>query len=149
MWIPDSEKYYEVWWDSTDPADPGHVYIEYIEEYKKPNVSEAAKLWGILIPPSSNSSTRTFWIKATTTPHPWGYKNDDDANRLNTAEKRNALNMFNLKGNIYNDHFSLTETWPIEANLPIPLFCLLEAAEKSNDENMFVNETLAMVYIGN
>ena len=45
-----------------------------------------AVLWIDLIPPSSKSSTRTFWIKATTTPHPWGYKNDDDANRLNTAE---------------------------------------------------------------
>lgn len=28
-------------------------------------------------------------------------------------------------------------------NLPIPLFCLLEAAENSNDENSFVHETLA------
>lgn len=74
-----------------------------------------AVLWIDLIPPSSKNSTRRFWVKATTTPHPWGYKNDDDANRLNTAEKRNALNVFNLRGNIYNDHFSLTETWPTEA----------------------------------
>ena len=66
-----------------------------------------AVLWIDLVPPSSKSSTRTFWVKATTTPHPWGFKNDDDANRLNTAEKRNALNEFNLKGNIYNDQFSL------------------------------------------
>lgn len=102
-----------------------------------------AVLWIDLIPPSSKNSTRRIWVKATTTPHPWGYKNDDDANRLNTAEKRNALNVFNLRGNIYNDHFSLTETWPTEANLPIPLFCLLEAAENSNDENSFVHETLA------
>ena len=55
-WIPDNEKYYEVWWDSTDPADPWHDYIEYIEEYKKPNVSEAAKLWGILIQKLENRS---------------------------------------------------------------------------------------------
>ena len=103
-----------------------------------------AVLWIDLIPPSSKSSTRTFWVKATTTPHPWGFKNDDDANRLNTAEKRNALNVFDLKGNIYNDHFSLTETWPTEANLPIPLFCLLEAAEKSKDDNTFVNKTLSI-----
>ena len=103
-----------------------------------------AVLWIDLVPPSSKSSTRTFWVKATTTPHPWGFKNDDDANRLNTAEKRNALNEFNLKGNIYNDHFSLTETWPIEANLPIPLFCLLEAAEKSNDDKTFADEALAI-----
>ena len=102
-----------------------------------------AVLWIDLVPPSSKNSTRRFWVKSITIPHPWGYKNDDDANRLSAAEKRNALNVFKLKGNIYNDHFSLTETWPIEANLPIPLFCLLEAAEKSNDEDLFVNETLA------
>lgn len=109
------------------------------------NTVKAARavLWIDLLPPSSNSSTRSFWIKATTTPHPWGFKNDDDANRLNTAEKRNALNDFNLKGNIYNDHFSLSETWPVKANLPIPLFCLLKAAEKSADADTFVRETIA------
>lgn len=103
-----------------------------------------ALLWIDLLPPSTKSSTRKFWVKATNEPHPWGFKNDDDANRLNTAEKRNALKEFNLKGNIYNDQFSLTDTWPIEANLPIPLFCLLEAAEKSDDENTFVNEAMAI-----
>lgn len=109
------------------------------------NTVKAARavLWIDLLPPSSKNSTRTFWIKATTMPHPWGFKNDDDANRLNTAEKRNALNEFNLKGNIYNDHFSLSETWPVEANLPIPLFCLLKAAEKSADADTFVRETIA------
>ena len=99
-----------------------------------------AVLWIDIMPPSSKSSTRNFWIKATTLPHPWGYKNDDEANRLNTSEKRNALNAFNLKGNIYNDHFSLHETWPVEANLPIPLFCLLEAAENSSDKKSFITE---------
>ena len=102
-----------------------------------------AVLWIDLLPPSLNNSTRKFWVKVTTTPHPWGFKNDDDANRLNTSEKRNALNVFNLKGNIYNDYFSLTETWPIEANLPIPLFWLLEAAEKCSDGDTFVNEIQA------
>lgn len=109
------------------------------------NTVKAARavLWIDLLPPSSKNSTRSFWIKATTTPHPWGYKNDDDANRLNTAEKRKALKEFNLKGNIYNDHFSLAETWPVEANLPIPLFCLLKAAEKTSDADTFVKEVFA------
>lgn len=109
------------------------------------NTVKAARavLWIDLLPPSSKNSTRSFWIKATTTPHPWGYKNDDDANRLNTAEKRKALKEFNLKGNIYNDHFSLAETWPVEANLPIPLFCLLKAAEKTSGADTFVKEVFA------
>lgn len=103
-----------------------------------------AVLWIDLLPPSFKNSTRKFWIKVTTTPHPWGFKNDDDANRLNTSEKRNALDEFNLKGNIYNDHFSLSKTWPVEANLPIPLFCLLEAAKKSLDVETFVKEVLTV-----
>ena len=101
-----------------------------------------AVLWIDLLPPSSKNSTRSFWIKATTTPHPWGFKNDDDANRLNTAEKRNALKEFNLNGNIYNDHISLEKTWPIEAKLPIPLFCLLKASEKTSDADTFVKEVI-------
>lgn len=109
------------------------------------NTVKAARavLWIDLLPPSSKNSTRTFWVKATTAPHPWGFKNDDDANRLNTAEKRNALKEFNLKGNIYNDHFSLKETWPVEANLPIPLFCLLKAVDKTSDAGTFVKEVIS------
>lgn len=101
-----------------------------------------AVLWIDLEPPTIKNSTRIFWIKATTTPHPWGYKNDDEAQPLNTWEKREALKAFKLKGNIYNDYFSLTQTWPIEANLPIPLYCLLRAIEIANDADSFVQKTI-------
>lgn len=96
-----------------------------------------AVLWIDLRPPTSHNSTRKFWIKVTTAPHPWGFKNDDEANRLNTSEKREAIKAFGLEGNIYNKNFSLKATWPFEAGLPIPLFCLLEAAEKSDNEEAF------------
>ena len=62
-----------------------------------------AVLWMDLEPPTVKNSTRHFWIKATTQPHPWGFKNDDDCSRLNTTEKRQALNQFNLQGSIYNN----------------------------------------------
>lgn len=99
-----------------------------------------ASLWIDLLPPDNKNATRKFWIKATTMPHPWGYRNDDEANRINTAEKREAIKKFGLKGNIYNDTFKLADTWPIEANLPIPLFCLLEAIEQSADEDSFIEK---------
>lgn len=101
-----------------------------------------AVLWIDLLPPTSQNSTRKFWIKVTTAPHPWGFKNDDEANRLNTSEKRKAIEAFGLEGNIYNKNFSLKKTWPIEANLPIPLYCLLEAAEKSDNADAFVGNAL-------
>lgn len=99
-----------------------------------------AVLWIDLNPPQVKNSTRSYWIKATTFPHPWGFKNDDDCSRLNTAEKREALDAFGLEGSIYNNEFSLNATWPIEANAPIPLYCLLKA-ETDNCE-AFIEESL-------
>lgn len=96
-----------------------------------------AVLWIDLEPPTVKNSTRIYWIKATTIPHPWGFKNDDDSSRLNTAEKRIALKTFNLQGNIYNREFSLSTTWPVEAKCPIPLSCLLESSYICNDAESF------------
>lgn len=101
-----------------------------------------AVLWIDLEPPQKESSTRKFWIKASTTPHPWGYKNDDEAQPLKTWEKREAISAFNLKGNIYNDYFSLKQTWPIKANRPIPLYCLLRAIELAHDADAFVQKSI-------
>lgn len=104
-----------------------------------------AVLWIDLVPPSVKNSTRMFWIKATTIPQPWGFKNDDDCSRLNTREKRKALDIFELQGNIYNREFSLTGTWPIEANCPIPLWCLLEASKTTNnDAEAFLHKTITI-----
>lgn len=99
-----------------------------------------AVLWMDLNPPKIKNSTRSYWIKATTFPHPWGFKNDDDCSRLNTAEKRNAIEVFGLEGSIFNNEFSLNTTWPIEANTPIPLYCLLKAGTDSCE--MFIEESL-------
>lgn len=100
-----------------------------------------AVLWIDLAPPTVKNSTRVYWIKATTIPHPWGFKNDDDCSRLNTAEKRGAIDTFELYGNIYNREFSLEETWPIEANCPIPLWCLLEASKVAREADGFLLKT--------
>lgn len=107
-------------------------------------VKEArAVLWIDLVPPSVKNSTRKFWIKATTIPQPWGFKNDDNCSRLNTSEKRKALDEFELQGNIYNREFSLKETWPVEANCPIPLWCLLEASKNiGGDAEAFLRKTM-------
>jgi len=99
-----------------------------------------AVLWIDLNPPQVKNSTRSYWIKATTFPHPWGFKNDDDCSRLNTAEKREALDAFGLEGSIYNNEFSLNTTWPIEANTPIPLYCLLKAG--TDNCEMFIEDSL-------
>ena len=101
-------------------------------------------LWLDLNPPTTKASTRTYWIKATTIPQPWGFKNNDACDRLNTAEKREALSLFHLKGNIFNTDFSLKQTWPVEANLPMPLYCLLHADLESPDS--FLESSLGNFY---
>lgn len=98
-----------------------------------------AILWVDLLPPDSKS-TRKYWIKATTIPHPWGFNNDDEASRLNTDQKRKALDNFNLKGSIYNNSFSLKDTWPINSNCPFPLYCFLNASTENPDT--FIAEAL-------
>ena len=102
-----------------------------------------AVLWIDLAPKEINNSTRHFWIKATTIPHPWGYKNDDDCSRLNTAEKRDAVAKFGLVNEtIYSKSFSLNSTWPVEANCPIPLWCLLRS--DMTDSDTFLNEAIRL-----
>lgn len=92
-------------------------------------------LWIDLAPIEQKDSTRVFWIKITTTSHPWGFKHDDKCTRFDTAERREALEVLGLEGkNIFRDKFSLKETWPTEANRPIPLCWLLNSkAENPND----------------
>lgn len=47
------------------------------------------------------------------------------------------MEAFNLKGNIYNNEFSLKSTWPVESNCPIPLWCLIQASSETNDAESF------------
>ena len=92
-----------------------------------------AKVWNI------KKTTRKYFVRATTKAHPWGYEANDDCGRFNTASKREALKQLGMDGkNIYKDDISLSETYPVKSGLPLPLFWLLEAGEKSNgDRDVF------------
>lgn len=87
------------------------------------------------------NTTRKYMVRATTKAHPWGYEASDDCARLNTAQKRDALRQFGLEDkNIYKEGISLSKTYPIKSGLPLPLFWLLDAGEKSNgNRSVFVN----------
>jgi len=92
------------------------------------------KVWG------NSKTTRKYIIRATTKAHPWGYKANDDCNTLNTAQKRVALQEFGVNtDNEYKGTISLTETYPIESELPIPLCWMIVAGEEhSEDKDGFV-----------
>lgn len=93
-------------------------------------------LWFDLMPDNVwnyNTTTRKYFVRATTKAHPWGYEANDDCGRFNTAQKRDALEQLGMSGkNIYKEGISLSETYPVKSGLPLPLFWLLEAGEKSN-----------------
>ena len=93
-------------------------------------------LWFDLMPEkfwNLSKTTRKYFVRATTKAHPWGYEANDDCGRFNTAQKRDALEQLGMSGkNIYKEGVSLSETYPVKSGLPLPLFWLLEAGEKSN-----------------
>ena len=101
-----------------------------------------AILWIDIEPNTDVKTTRAYWVKVTTISHPWGFRNDDDCNKLSAPERRDALEKYKLKGrNIYNDVINLKETWPYCAKCPIPLFIFLNA--NTNSKEKFVQDVIA------
>ena len=86
----------------------------------------------------NKTNDRKFWIKASTSAHPWGY--DDGHKRLSAGECRKALKEFGELGkfrlsesDFYNNGIDLKKAWPVYSDTPIPLFLFLEADTTSED----------------
>lgn len=97
-----------------------------LDPTKKKDV--ASILWLDLCPNPDKNSTRTYWVRATTTAHPWGYRRDDDANRLSASDVRDALKLINrCPRNPDYVRPSPVELWPCEkaAAVPVPIAWLL------------------------
>ena len=94
-----------------------------------------AMLWIDVNPFDVKGSTRTYWVKATTDAHPWGFHNNDDSTVLNTSEKRAAMSEFGFENkNIYNNKISIQQTWPYFAKCPIPLYLFLSASIETQED---------------
>lgn len=88
------------------------------------------------------TNDRKFWIKASTSAHPWGY--DDEHKRLSAKKCRTALKDFGLSENVfYTDGIDLKQAWPVCSDTPIPLFLFLEADTTSEDS--FVQDIIASI----
>ncbi len=90
-------------------------------------------LW-IDLEPKKHTS-RKYWIKATTISHPWGYANNDECTVLNAQQRRDALESYGIASNIHQTPISLYDTWPYEAQFPVPLTCILNS--DVTDERVF------------
>ena len=93
--------------------------------YHQTDAQSQAALWLDFCPPQRSRSSRCFWVKATTSAHPWGFENDDDCNVLGWKKYREALSLFvpNEKdvSKVKLQSLSLVDTWPVESGCPIPL----------------------------
>lgn len=85
-----------------------------------------ALLWIDLDPDNTRwKSTRRFWVKASTSSHPWGYQNNDECQVLTAEQKREALEKFEISDSVCEKEVSLTDVWPSLSRRPIPLHYLL------------------------
>jgi hypothetical protein len=93
-------------------------------------------LWIDLDPPPVRNSTRSYWIRATTTAHPWGYCRDDSASRLDVHSIRQAVERLGLcvKSQDYRRPKPI-ELWPslASARTPVPLSWLMKSAAECDD----------------
>ena len=107
--------------------------------YRTTDSQSQATLWLDFCPPLKSRSSRCFWVKATTSAHPWGFANDDDCNVLGWRRYREALSLFFPSekdlSKIKLQSLSLADTWPIESGCPIPLYIVMNrfARSGSND----------------
>ena len=98
-------------------------------------------LWLDLQPTREPNSTRNFWVRATTTAHPWGYRKDDAATPLFAGTIRNFLlaQGFDPSKPDYRRPSPLN-LWPCEmaARTPVPLSWLLRLPVQ--EESVFWSE---------
>ena len=87
-------------------------------------------------------STRKFFVKATTTAHPWGYNNDDECKLLTAKERKDALGKFGFsKGtNIYKNSIDLLKTYPYKSKFPIPFAYILTSI--NTNKEVFVSDVI-------
>jgi hypothetical protein len=87
-------------------------------------------LWLDLDPPSTGNSTRSYWVRATTTAHPWGYTRNDVAAPLGINSIRKAVERLGLKvGSPDYRRPKPINLWPSSdaAHTPVPLSWLTQS----------------------
>jgi hypothetical protein len=87
--------------------------------------------------------TRQFLFRVTTTPHPWGYRIDDNTTpvaTLGAEDVRAALKKYEWSTEPADENYkrpSVNEVWPSKAEAPVPVAWLLEATEKPEGESLW------------
>lgn len=88
-------------------------------------------LW-IDLAPAPDKDDREFVLRLITRSHPWGYKRTSSEEKLETAQMRKALGVYQQVAPLEYKSFKpsdlpLRYTWPWDAKAPIPLVFLIKA----------------------
>lgn len=100
--------------------------LEFLEERK-----DGPTIW-IDLAPAPDKDDREFVLRVITRSHPWGYKRTSSEEKLETAQMRKALGVFQqVAPPEYQaakpSDLPLRYTWPWDAQAPIPLAFLIKA----------------------
>lgn len=104
-----------------------------VEKGKFWSLKNIPTIW-IDIEPKEKTATQKFVFRVVTQSHPWGYQRKENGKILTVADRKNALNIFrenpeNKKGGYI--HISPLNTFPYDADLPIPFSFLVESILKN------------------
>ena len=118
-------------------------FIPFPEHGNSKDVS--AILWLDLAPKGQINSTRDYWLRLTTTAHPWGFQRDDKATRLPISDIRDGLKNFGWLDANYDrlpgkeERPRPVEVYPApkSASAPIPFSLLLNLVEKVDNKDQF------------
>jgi hypothetical protein len=109
-------------------------WLETIETSKFWSLKKIPTIW-IDIMPKETTATQKFVIRVITQSHPWGYQCQNNTATLGIADRRNALEIFKKNPNNSNigyTKFSSKDTFPFDANLPVPLVFVINALKNEN-----------------
>ncbi len=92
--------------------------------------TDTARLWIDLAPQltfgNADQNDRRFLFRLTTSHQPWGMKKNDPNEKLSEKQKADAREYIDNATKRYDYETSIQESFPIEANLPIPFAKLVE-----------------------
>ncbi|RKT38055.1 DUF262 domain-containing protein [Thiocapsa rosea] len=106
------------------------IALGFFDIWQHPIAEAPSALWlDLAAPPENSDSAHVF--RVVTRSHPWGYKRTNPSDTLAASQIRAALwafqNVNDGMGSARPAEFTLTQTWPWDAEAPVPVALLIEA----------------------
>jgi hypothetical protein len=121
------------------------IALGFVDPFLREDIKDA--IWIDLSPDGNLAETsRSFLLRVTTESHPWGYISNDSAGKLSHNDIRDSLKKYGWrdeKGHPISGKSqrpTINNTWPIKANIPVPLAWLFESASQLDDMDSFWGE---------